>query len=113
MRTTNRWREELSSIAGGFGTVFDDGYGISYLVYEHYGKAFTRDFSENFCGDIGTMHFVPFVSVVFNFLLATSSLYSTVSWSVHSKRSSARTDSKEFAEHISQAMEDMRELYNA
>lgn len=42
VRTTDRWREEVSSLAGGFGTVFDDGYGVSYLVYEDYGRGFSE-----------------------------------------------------------------------
>ena len=39
--------------------------------------------------------------------------FSLVSWSVHSKRSSPHTDSKEFADSITQAMEDMRRLFDA
>jgi carnitine O-palmitoyltransferase 1 len=72
VRTTDRWRLECSSVGGGFGTVTDDGYGVSYLVYEDH-----------------------------------------VRWSIHSKHSSLRTNSREFASCVTQAMDDMRQLYNA
>lgn len=72
VRTTDRWKEECSAVVGGFGTVTDDGYGISYLVY--------NDF---------------------------------ITWSVHSKHSSSRTDSRKFADCLERAMEDMRALYSA
>lgn len=29
---TNRWTEKNSAVAGGFGTVCDEGYGISYII---------------------------------------------------------------------------------
>jgi hypothetical protein len=38
VRTTDRWRLECSSVCGGFGTVTDDGYGVSYLVYDDCGE---------------------------------------------------------------------------
>ena len=38
VRTTDRWRLECSSVCGGFGTVTDNGYGISYIVYDEHGK---------------------------------------------------------------------------
>ena len=35
---TDRWRLDRSAFIGGFGTITDNGYGISYVVYEDYGK---------------------------------------------------------------------------
>ena len=32
VRITSRWRPDRTSEAGGFGTVADDGYGVSYIV---------------------------------------------------------------------------------
>ena len=32
VRCTERWRPETSTRVGGFGTVTDSGYGISYIV---------------------------------------------------------------------------------
>lgn len=70
----------------------------------------SRDF---LMGKYTCIEFPLWYSISYYMYITTSSLYSTVTWSVHSKRSSPRTDSKQFAEHLSRAMEDMRKLYNA
>ena len=43
---------------------------------------------------------------------ATHTHACTVNWSIHSKRSSPRTDSRQFAENLKKIMEDMKNLYS-
>ena len=68
VRTTDRWREEVSSLAGGFGTVFDDGYGVSYLVYEDYGKSFKGFFQRVFMGKCTCTELPLWYSISYYFL---------------------------------------------
>lgn len=71
VKLTDLWSLERSAMAGGFGAVTDDGYGVSYIV-------------------VGE---------------------DDVNFSIHSKRSCPKTDSRKFGAAIKQAMWDMRALY--
>lgn len=48
VRYTDRWKLETSAQFGGFGTTSDDGYGISYLVYDDYGTYRVTGYSHTY-----------------------------------------------------------------
>ena len=73
------------SIAGGFGTVTDNGYGISYLVKEDKGRLVSMERGSKF--------------------------FHSVSFSIECKHSCPETDSRKMADAINQSLEDMKELY--
>ena len=85
--------------AGGFGTVTEDGYGVSYIVAnEDIGKLVVhRNWSV--LGD---------AKITFRVRL---SLHCAVNFSVHSRRSCPSTDSTAFGNAICKAMDDLKELY--
>ncbi len=75
---------------GGFGTVAEDGYGVSYIIVgEDDGKI--------------TYLYLAIISWC---------VFSAVNFSIHSKRKCLETDSRKFGDALLKAFEDMKALYS-
>ena len=117
---------EKSSVVGGFGTVVEDGYGVSYLV--------VGEDKGELCQPSST-HLPPFIHhndhtnhpfihpsihssihpsiqpIIHPSIIYTLSLQPAVYFSIHSKRSCPTTSSQKFADTLYQSFEDMKALY--
>ena len=91
------WCLERSTIGGGFGTVTDTGYGVSYIVVgEDTGKVIATQFYNWILQMFYNVNeFCPFL----------------VFYSIHCKKSCPTTSSTDLGNAIITAFDDMRELY--